>query len=46
VKETLEIINQMQVDGVDRQRLKDIVERHGLSAKWNQFEQKFLKGQQ
>ena len=31
---------------VDQKKLKDIVERHGLSAKWSQFEQKFLKGSQ
>lgn len=31
---------------VDREKLRDIVGRHGLSAKWNQFEQRFLKGPQ
>ena len=31
---------------IDRQRLEDIVERHGLSARWIQFEQRFLKESQ
>ena len=31
---------------VNQEKLKDIVERHGLSSKWDQFEERFLKGAQ
>lgn len=39
----LQFIEQVTYDPV---RLKDIVERHDLSAKWIQFEQRFLRGPQ
>ena len=39
----LQFIEQVAYDPA---RLSDIVERHGLSAKWSQFEQRFLRGLQ
>ena len=45
-KDHSRILQFFEQGAVDREKLKDVVERHGLSAKWNQFEQRFLKGQQ
>jgi len=43
-KDYTRILQFVEQDAVDRGKLKDIVERHGLSRKWSQFEQRFLKG--
>ena len=45
-KDHARILQFLEQSAVDRQTLKDIVERHGLSAKWSQFEQRFLKESQ
>jgi hypothetical protein len=45
-KDHIRILQFMEQGAVDRTKLRDIVERHGLSPKWSQFEQKFLKGLQ
>jgi len=45
-KDHTRILQFLEQQAVDRDRLKGIVERYGLSAKWNRFEQRFLKGQQ
>lgn len=39
----LQFVEQQAVDG---EKLKGILERHGLSAKWDHFEERFLKGRQ
>ena len=45
-KDDTRILQFVEQGAVDRTKFKDIVERHGLSRKWNQFEQRFLKGRQ
>lgn len=45
-KDYTRILQFIEQAAVDREKLKDILERHGLSAKWNQFKQRFLAGQQ
>ena len=45
-KDHTRILQFVEQDAVDREKLKDIVERHGLSTMWSQFEQRFLKGTQ
>jgi len=45
-KDHTRILQFVEQRAVDREKLQDIVERHGLSAKWSHFEEKFLKGQQ
>jgi hypothetical protein len=45
-KDHTRILQFVEQGAVDRENLKDIVERHGLSTKWNQFEKRFLKGPQ
>jgi len=36
----------LEQGAVDRGKLQEVVERHSLSAKWRQFEQRFLGGSQ
>jgi hypothetical protein len=43
-KDQTRILQFVEQGAVDREKLKDIVKRHGLSAKWDEFEQRFLKG--
>lgn len=43
-KDHTRIVQFFEQAAVNQGKLKDIVERHGLSAKWNQFQQRFLKG--
>ena len=45
-KDHTRILQFVEQGAVNRVKLKDIVERHGLSTKWSQFEQRFLKGAQ
>lgn len=45
-KDDSRILQFFEQQAVDRKKLQDVVERHGLSAKWNQFEQRFLRGAQ
>lgn len=45
-KDHTRILQFVEQGAVDREKLKDIVERHNLSAKWGQFERRFLKGPQ
>lgn len=45
-KDHTRILQFVEQSAVDRETLKDILERHGLSAKWGQFEDRFLKGAQ
>jgi hypothetical protein len=45
-KDHTRILQFIEQDAVDSEKLKDILERHGLSAKWREFEQRFLKGSQ
>jgi len=45
-KDHTRILQFVEQDAVDREKLKDIVERHGLSTMWSRFEQRFLKGTQ
>ena len=43
-KDHTRILQFVEQEAVDREKLKDVVERHNLSAKWSQFERRFLKG--
>ncbi len=45
-KDHTRILQFFEQQAVNREKLAEIVERYGLSAKWNQFEQRFLKGPQ
>jgi len=45
-KDHTRILQFVEEGAVDREKLNDILQRHGLSAKWSQFEQRFLKGLQ
>ena len=45
-KDYARILQFLEQGAVDREKLKDILERHGLSKRWNQFEHRFLKGSQ
>lgn len=45
-KDHTRILQFFEQEAVDREKLKNIVERHGLSTKWSQFQQRFLKGMQ
>lgn len=45
-KDHTRILQFLEQEAVDREKLKNIVERHGLSTKWSQFEQRFLRGPQ
>jgi hypothetical protein len=45
-KDHTRILQFIEQGAVDREKLRDIVERHGLSPKWSQFEQRFLRGTQ
>ena len=45
-KDHTRIVQFVEQGAVDREKLNDIVERHGLSAKWSQFEHRFLRGPQ
>lgn len=38
------ILQFLEQGAVDQKKLKEIVERHGLSAKWGQFDRRFLGG--
>jgi hypothetical protein len=38
------VLQFMEQNAVDRKKLRGILERHGLAAKWKQFEHKYLKG--
>lgn len=38
------ILQFIEQAAVDRAKVADIVDRHGLHAKWDQFERRFLKG--
>jgi len=43
-KDHTRILQFVEQGAVDREKLRDVVERHNLSAKWSQFERRFLKG--
>jgi hypothetical protein len=38
------IMQFVEQNAVDRKKLQSVLERYGLTAKWNQFEQKYLAG--
>jgi hypothetical protein len=43
-KDLIRILQFIEQDAADREKLRDILERHGLTAKWKQFESKYLEG--
>jgi hypothetical protein len=43
-KDHIRILQFIEQDAVDRGKLQGILERHGLTAKWKQFQRKYLKG--
>ena len=38
------ILQFIEQDAVDRKKLQNVLERHGLTSKWNQFERRYLEG--
>jgi hypothetical protein len=43
-KDHIRILQFIEQDAVDREKLQGILERHGLIPKWQQFERKYLEG--
>lgn len=43
-KDHIRILQFIEQGAVDRAKLRDILERHGLTAKWKQFEGRYLEG--
>ena len=43
-KDHARIVQFVEQNAVDVGRLKNLLERHGLATKWNEFERKFLGG--
>jgi hypothetical protein len=43
-KDHIRILQFIEQNAVNREKLQSVLERHGLTAKWNQFERKFLDG--
>ena len=43
-KDHIRILQFIEQDAVDRGKLHDVLARHGLVAKWKQFENKYLEG--
>ena len=43
-KDHIRILQFVEQEAVDREKLRAILERHVLSSKWSQFEQKYLEG--
>ena len=43
-KDYIRILQFLEHDAVDRNRLQVVLERHGLTSKWHQFERKYLEG--
>jgi hypothetical protein len=42
-KDHIRILQFIEQDAVDRSKLQAVLERHGLTAKWQQFERKYLE---
>ena len=43
-KDRIRILQFIEQSAVDRDKLRDILERHGLTPKWQEFERKYLEG--
>ena len=43
-KDHIRILQFVEQDAVDHRKLQDMVERHGLTAKWKLFESRYLEG--
>ena len=43
-KDHIRVLQFLERNAVERNRLQGIFERHGLATKWDQFEQKYLEG--
>ena len=43
-KDHIRILQFIEQNAVNREKLQSVLERHGLTAKWNQFERRFLEG--
>jgi hypothetical protein len=43
-KDRIRILQFVELAAVDRLKLEDVLVRHGLTAKWQEFERKFLEG--
>lgn len=43
-KDHFRILQFIEQDAVDRNKVQAVLERHGLTAKWQQFERKYLAG--
>ena len=43
-KDLIRVLQFIEQDAVDKEKLQSILDRHGLAAKWKQFENKYLTG--
>jgi hypothetical protein len=43
-KDRSRVLQFLEERAVDRNKLQGIIERHGLTAKWNQFQQRYMDG--
>jgi hypothetical protein len=43
-KDHIRILQFIEQGAVDREKLQSVLERHGLTSKWKQFEHKYLEG--
>lgn len=43
-KDHIRILQFVEQEAVNREKLEDILERHGLTAEWKQFQRKYLEG--
>ncbi len=44
-KDCLRILQFIEQDAVNRNKLSDLLDRHGLRSRWQQFEAKYLEGE-
>jgi len=43
-KDNIRILQFIEQQAINRKRLKDVLERHGLTKKWQEFERKYVEG--
>ncbi len=43
-KDHIRILQFIEQDAVDQGKLQSVLERHGLTAKWEEFKRKYLEG--
>jgi len=43
-KDHIRVLQFIEQDAVDREKLRNVLDRHGLIPKWQQFEARYLRG--